>query len=398
VLVARLALDIRLPLLVLGALLGLLAVSNLLLTERLLKGDARRGLSLGVILLDVALLTGLLFGSGGAANPFSAFYVVYVAMAALLFGAGWALALVFITSACFALLFLVPDSLLGPHAHHAATPMHLQGMWAAYVLSASFVAYFVTRVAQALRKRDRDLAELQNYAARVERVASVSTMAAGAAHELGSPLASIAVSATELSESLRARAELATLAGEARSIRTEVERCRGIIERLAAGAGQTTGEALEGFDMSSLAELISTGLSANLRERLVVRTEGHSDAELRFPPRALLKAVENLVRNAVEANTRAGVTNRVELRLISDASGLRVEIRDSGSGIAPAIRERLGEPFVTEKQPGSGMGLGVYLVARFAEELGGQLRYEQSLGGGTLSILAFGTNASSSSA
>jgi two-component system sensor histidine kinase RegB len=287
-------------------------------------------------------------------------------------------------------LFLVPDSLLGPHAHHAATPLHLQGMWAAYLMSASFVAYFVTRVAQSLKKRDRDLAELQSYAARVERVASVSTMAAGAAHELGSPLASIAVSATELSEALGRRAETKALAGEASSMRKEVERCREIIDRLAAGAGQATGEALESVSLVALREHLSSGLSESVRERVELRLIEAGARKLRCPRRALLQAVENLVQNALEAHARAGVSRSVEVALVASDIGVRIEVRDHGGGIAPEIRERLGEPFVTGKTPGSGLGLGVYLAARFAEQVGGQLRFEQPRDGGTLSVLALG--------
>jgi two-component system C4-dicarboxylate transport sensor histidine kinase DctB len=140
----------------------------------------------------------------------------------------------------------------------------------------------------------------------------------------------------------------------------------------------------------ALREHLSSGLSESVRERVELRLIEAGARKLRCPRRALLQAVENLVQNALEAHARAGVSRSVEVALVASDIGVRIEVRDHGGGIAPEIRERLGEPFVTGKTPGSGLGLGVYLAARFAEQVGGQLRFEQPRDGGTLSVLALG--------
>src|SRR5690606_7886748 len=127
-----------------------------------------------------------------SSNPFTVFYLVHVALAALLLDTKGALLLSLFTSACFASLFLLGGH--DAHAHHGADfSSHLQGMWVSYTLAACFVGYFVAKMTRALQRRERELSELGQIAARAEKLASLSTLAAGAAHELGSPLGTIAI-------------------------------------------------------------------------------------------------------------------------------------------------------------------------------------------------------------
>lgn len=364
----------------------LLGLSNVALGRWLSRGRASRRLIGVVLLFDVLLLTAMLYWSGGAANPFSAFYVVHVAVAALMLGPVWALLLVVLTSLCFGGLFFVPAHELGAHALHSASPVHLQGMWAAYVLSAGFVAYFVSRVAAALREREQQVDSMRRRMAGMQRVAGLSTMAAGAAHELGTPLATIAVSAGELSAALARDERWAPYALEARVIREEVARCREILDRLAMGAGQPAGEAPALLGADEIAALVRAELGVTGASTLEVQ-DALASRRVRCPPRALGHALKNLVKNGLDANRMGGTALPVTLRLRALGRRAAFEIRDHGPGIANEVLTRLGEPFFTTKPNGSGMGLGLFLVQSFAQQVGGELRFESAEGAGSLVTL-----------
>ena len=195
--------------------------------------------------LDTLLLTGLLHATGGASNPFSVLYLVYITLAAVVLGARWTWFLAALSVGCYGLLFATHLPL--EHACHLAPEMqlHLQGMWVAFCVAAVLTAYFVVQMSTAIERRDAEMSAMRDRAARSERLASLTTLAAGAAHELGTPLATIAVAARELERSIRALpgAQAAALVEDATLIRSEVDRCRAILNRLGAQVGQTPGEA-----------------------------------------------------------------------------------------------------------------------------------------------------------
>jgi two-component system sensor histidine kinase RegB len=392
--VARELLHVPLAMPLLLGVVAITALSNLVLASWLTPERASTGKLAAALLLDVAIHTALLFGSGGSANPFSAFFVVHVAVAALLLGPLWAALLVLVTSLCFASLFLIPSAWLGPHALHMASPMHLQGMWAAYVLSACFVAYFVSVAVAALRKRERELSELSRFAASMERLASLTTLAAGAAHELATPLSSIAVSATELASALEASGGDPSLVAEARHVRREVARCREILDRLAADAGEHPGQAPVNTTFSELTAELRAELGPREVSRLdfIVDDPNHTFSS---PRRGLVLALANLVKNAVESYAEGDTTGRVEVSMSASNDEVRFEVRDFGAGMSEEVQKRVGEPFFTTKPPGRGMGLGAYLVRSFARQVGGTLEYEAPPSGGTLAILSVPARASS---
>jgi two-component system sensor histidine kinase RegB len=365
----------------------LLGLSNIALGRWLSRGHGSRRLIGAVLLFDVLQLTAMLSWSGGATNPFSAFYVVHVAIAALMLGPLWALLLVLLTSLCFGALFFVPAHEQGAHALHAASPTHLQGMWAAYVLAAGFVAYFVSRVAAALRERERQVDSMRRRIAGMQRVAGLATVAASAAHELGTPLSTIAVSARELSLALEQDERWAPYAVEAKLIREEVARCRGILDRLAMGAGQPAGEAPALLGAQEIVSLVRDELGASSTFEV---QDALARQRVRCPPRALGHALKNLIKNGLDASRMGGTTLPVTLRLRAVGKRASFEIRDHGPGITSEAQSRLGEPFFTTKVNGAGMGLGLYLVQTFAQQVGGELRFESAEGAGSLVTLTLG--------
>ena len=141
--------------------------------------------------IDVVILTGLLFFTGGPFNPFSFLYLVHIALGAVVLRPVWTWSLVALSLVCSGALFYghvwLKLDYSDPASHAQHMRMHLEGMWIAFAVAAGFIVYFVTRVRRALARREADLAAERALAARNERLASLATLAAGAAHELATP-------------------------------------------------------------------------------------------------------------------------------------------------------------------------------------------------------------------
>ena len=389
VLVAQLWWRVDLPWLPLSFWIGLVALSNALLATRLRRADREGGLDAwagGMILLDTAILTIMLYLSGGPTNPFSALYLVEITLAAVILEPLWIWTIVSASIAGYGSLFWRHRALgaLSMHAFHAdhsqgqGVHAHLYGMLLAFATAALLIACFVTSLAQALRMREAELRSAEARALRSERLASLTTLAAGAAHELSTPLGSIALVAKEL-ERRCLRDEDASARSDARLIREEVQRCRTILDRMALQAGEALGENLEARELGELVHEFHESLAPASRERVDLYLESPR-ALASVPPRALGQVLENLVHNALDASASQ---QHVELHAHTQADVLHFRIRDYGQGMDNATLLRATEPFFTTKGPGKGMGLGLFLAASTVESLGGQLDIESSRTHGT---------------
>ena len=167
-------------------------------------------------------------------------------LAAVVLGAAWTWSLAGLSVACYVEPLPAPGARRRPRTSHGegALSLHLWGMLVAFVVAALLTAYFVVRLSAAIERRDAEIAAMREQATRTERLAALTTLAAGAAHELATPLGTIAIAATELERALaRQDAGAAALRDDARLIRAEVERCRRILDQMASDAGETAGEA-----------------------------------------------------------------------------------------------------------------------------------------------------------
>ena len=366
-----------------GCVIALTIASNLLLVQLM-----RSGLTRGprtrtwfvpvVIVLDVLLLTALLYFSGGAANPFSILYIVHVVMAVVVLGAGWTWLIAAIASLSYGLL-LFNYRPLGGERPLSPTVASL-GQWLAFVLVAALIGYFVGRVAGALRRREQELSAAREQAARSEQLASLSTLAAGAAHELGTPLGTIAVVAKEM-ELASANDELVN--EDAKLIRQEVDRCRAILDRMRVDMIEGLHQKVTVAPLEELIDRLRSGLPEDERRRLQVR----SVQPLKFvtgPVRAIEQAVHVLLRNAFDA-TPADQPVTLDIRRHDATTMFSVE--DRGVGMAEDVLKRAGRPFFTTKAPGKGMGLGLFLVRLVAERYGGKFELSSTVGVGTKSTL-----------
>src|SRR6185312_1475834 len=248
--------------------------------------------------------------------------------------------------------------------------------------AASFIVYFLLRVRRDLETREAELAEAQRRVDRQERLASLATLAAGAAHELATPLGTIALAARELERHLeKVQADAASLE-DVHLIRAQVDRCRAILDGMAADAGETAGEQPRDVAIAELLRAAVDGLRAE--PRIDVEVGGVDGQRVRVPPRAVAQALKSLLKNAQEASAPE---RAVSLRANVRERSVAIEVVDRGAGMPEAVLARAGEPFFTTKEPGRGMGLGLFLTRTLVERLGGELTLSSEAGAGTRALV-----------
>ncbi len=360
--------------------IGAEAASNALLARWARTTRSTESWSVGMVLVfDVVLFTILLLLTGGSYNPFSFLYLVYITLAAVVLSPGWSWTLAVFSLTCFWVLFLLdPAADHGPHAGHLQS--HLEGMWFAFAVAAAFIVYFVQRVRGVLAAREAELARARDLTARHEKLSSLATLAAGAAHQLATPLSTIAVISKELERELARGGTENGAIDDVQTIREQVERCRTILSQMATDAGQSKGEALRSAGAQELIDAVLDGLEGAERVDVGIGA-AVSERRLRVPFRSVVQCMRAVIKNALEAS--AVVDGRVAVTIGLDGDW-RFDVRDAGPGIAADVLDRVGEPFFTTKGPDRGMGLGVFLARALVERLGGRFAMESEPGRGTV--------------
>lgn len=381
---------VALPLAPLFLVITTTVVTNLVATLWARTRDTgAESLTIALMALDVLLLTSLLYLSGGPSNPFSTLYLVNIALAAILLPARWTWFLVALSTLGFGALFFWHRALpvIVPQPSPPPFPLQLEGTWLSLAITALFIVYFATRVGSALEQRERELRIAREVAARTERLASLATLAAGAAHELSTPLSTIAVVAKELERALERTQAAQSNVEDARLIREQVQRCRRILDQMSADAGATAGEAFERLRVPEFLEAALAEGFIGAPVRVQVQEEARQ-ATIRVPPYALAQALRSVLKNALDASSPGA---EITLRAAVRGSECRLEVEDRGAGMSPEVAARAGEPFFTTKEPGRGMGLGLFLTRTVLEGLGGrlELRSEQHQGTTVSLILPF---------
>jgi two-component system sensor histidine kinase RegB len=334
------------------------------------------------IVVDVLLLTTFLYCYGGSTNPLSSVYFFYVILASILLPPRWGWFTAAFASICFGSLFFffepIPE-LTDRHHHHHGFSTHLQGMLITFTFTAFVIVYFVTRLIVALRSREQKLEALREKHRHNERLAGLTTLAAGAAHELRNPLATISISVNELAQELGRSSSNPEMVVEANSIQAAVGRCQMIIDELCRNAGVVGGEPISTTSIREIMEQLLTHLPH--REMCEVTIDqSANEIPIRMFTSSMVQALLSVVRNGLEYGK---VT--VEAGLSEDT--IRFVVRDTGPGIPQNIIPRLGEPFFTTKGAMKGMGLGLFITKTFADRLGGSLSFVSEVNRGTTAIL-----------
>ncbi|MGI4777416.1 MAG: ATP-binding protein [Janthinobacterium lividum] len=371
--------QIRLPLDQMLAILGCLVLFNLLSLCRWRIGREVTNTELFVTLLvDVGMLTAQLYLSGGVTNPFVYLYLLQVILSAVLLEAWSSTVMVVVTTTCLAVLALFsrPLSLPMDHDRGLASP-YIQGMVVCFALNAGLLLIFITRINANLRARDARLAGLRQRAAEEEHIVRMGLLASGAAHELGTPLATLSVILGDWRRmpEFSANADLLQEVGE---MQAQLQRCKTIVSGILLSAGEARGE-------SSVATTVVTFLDALAAEWRATRqvisfsyTNHFGDDLPMVSDSALKQTICNVLDNALEASPY-----RVELEVTRIDESLVLTVSDAGPGFAPAMLAHLGKPYQSSKgRPGGGLGL--FLVVNVVRTLGGSVSAFNRIDGGAV--------------
>lgn len=320
------------------------------------------------LLADIAALTALLYLSGGWTNPFVSLYLLPLAISAATLPALQTWSLAAVTIACYSALIAFHLPL---PAGAAGFDLHVFGMWMTFVLSAFVLSWFVVGMAATLRERDYMLARAREDALRKEQIIALGTLAAGAAHELGTPLSTMAVITGELERDSR------NFEQDVRTLKSQIERCRQILNKLLASAGHPRAEAGSSRPLDELLrEILDAWQLMRPEVRLKFSCAKDSAAPQVVFDTTLAQAALNLLNNAADASP-----SNVEVIARWNEKQLTLDILDRGPGLTPDLLTRAGEPFLTTK-PGSGLGIGLFLANATVERFGGRVRLANRGDGG----------------
>ncbi len=389
------ALGYPLPILYCAIAIAVSAALNILLavryppTHRLTNREATFYLA-----FDVLQLAALLYLTGGITNPFALMFLAPVVIAAATLNLGNTLILAFIAFASVSVIAIVHRPLPWPNGEVLNLPQLYQaGIWTALVIGIGFTSVYAWRIASESARMSAGLAATQLALSREHRLASLGALATAAAHELGTPLGTIAVVARELE---RALPENSPEVEDVRLLRDQAERCRAIIARLASPEETMLGATARLPLGAFLDDIASQHRGEDLEIRVSV-TPPTSESQKTVPEvwRApeLLHGLGNIIENAADfANAL------VEISASWDAAYLYVAVTDDGPGFAPEIFEALGEPYLTSRPghraPGEtemnpqaldeheGMGLGFFIAKVLLEQTGGMVKAVNRATGG----------------
>lgn len=334
------------------------------------------------LLVDVASLTILLALSGGATNPFVFLFLLQVILGAVLLEAWSTWVILVTTTACFGWLAWYGHPLPMPLDHtEGLFSLYIEGMLICFVLNGVLLVIFINRITRNRRQRDERLAELRQRAAEEEHIVRMGLLASGAAHELGTPLATLSVILGDwkLMEPFKSDPDMAQEIGE---MQAQVLRCKSIVSGILLTAGETRGE-------SSEQTTVREFLDGLVQEWCETRPAKHFSYVNAFgedmsivSDSALKQSIHNVLDNALEASPYW-----VRLEVQRDDENLLISVTDQGSGFPPSMLANLGRPYQSSKgRPGSGLGL--FLVMNVLRTLGGNLSARNLTQGGALVTLS----------
>ncbi|WP_394788496.1 ATP-binding protein [Rhodoferax sp.] len=372
-------------LLPLDAMLAVLTCLVLFNVTSLLYWRTHREVSNGelfiALLVDVGTLTAQLYLSGGATNPFTFLYLLQVTLGAVLLRTWATWTMVGITGACFAGLALFGQPLALPMDYELGLfSPYIEGILICFALNAVLLVVFITRIERNLRQRDARLASLRQRAAEEEHIVRMGLLASGAAHELGTPLATLAVILGDWRR-MPTFTDDPELEQEIAEMQAQVQRCKSIVSGILLSAGEARGE-------SSEKTSIRTFLDDLVREWRATRSASalsyENDLVQDFPmvsDSTIKQMICNVLDNAFEASPRS-----VHLEATHDEDTLTLRVSDAGPGFTPKMLAQFGTPYQSSKGR-AGSGLGLFLVVNVARTLGGGVSAgNRSEGGAVVTI------------
>jgi len=361
VLVASELLDLNLPNKPLWAGIGILMAFNIYASVHVHRSrrDLPPGIAFAHLSVDIIVLTWMLGWSGGIHNPFGVMFLILIALAALALPRGWALAAA--TTCMFGYLI---SGLFGHPLEGHPNPYALivSGITASFLISATVVLYFSTRLASDLRRRERELAALREKFTRNEGIIALATHAAAMAHELNTPLATM----TLLVDEIAAEVNTDNLRSDTELLRQLLTLCRERIRNLAVPT-----------EVDLVREVSQWRL---VRPTIDLHRTGELPSALRVEP-AISHLIQALLNNAADAGEANG-NLRVDLHLAYSQGAITGEVRDYGNGFHPD-RSLLPTTRLFDSEKPGGLGVGLALSHATVEQLGGEMTMTPAEGKGT---------------
>ena len=324
---------------------------------------------------DLLIHSALLYFSGGSTNPFVSYYLVPLTIAAVTLP--WLYSLILTGIALTAYTLLLVQFYPLETFPMSREKMQIYGMWLSFALAAAVITFFAAKMAEELRRQEQLRAERREEGLRDQQLLAVATEAAGAAHELGTPLATMSVLIKEMRQD---HADPA-LQDDLSVLQDQVKLCKDTLQQLVRAAEANRRLAVEDQE-------VTFWLDAALDRWHLMRPEasyrfqqlGQGSVPCLAPPPDLTQALLNLLNNAADACPEG-----LEVHLNWDAQDIVISIRDHGPGVPLAIAEQIGKPFFTTK--GKGFGLGLFLSKASVTRAGGSVKLYSHEEGGTLTEL-----------
>lgn len=329
------------------------------------------------MLLDVAGITAVFYYTGGATNPFVWFFLLPLIIAATILPRIYTWVMATLTVGCYSVLLYYYVPLPQGDMHHdGGFEMHVFGMWLGFVMSAGFVAVLIVGMAHSLRERDRKLAEAREQALKNEQLVALGTLATGAAHELGTPLGTMAILTAELEQDY-ATSTHPDLQKKLGILSSQIKRCKEALSVISVSAG--AGRAESGHAMP-VGDFLDDVITEWRQQQPGVSFDsnigsGPPDSML-IAERTLAQALINILNNAADASP-----SDVRLEATWSAAELTLEISDRGPGLGDMLQHQLGKMPVSTKF--EGLGVGLYLAHASIERMGGTLSLRNRTHGGT---------------
>jgi two-component system sensor histidine kinase RegB len=335
------------------------------------------------LLVDVASLTVLLYLSGGITNPFAFLYLLQVILSAVLLEVMWTWTIVAITIGCMAGLAMYAQPLALPFDHaRGISSLYIQGLLVCFALNAALLVMFISRISDTLRGKAAQLASLRQRAVEEEHIVRMGLLASGAAHELGTPLATVSVILGDWKRMPQFRNDPGLLE-ELTEMQTQLQRCKSIVSGILLSAGEARGESAVRTTVRSFVDGVVEAWRASrsapafqYNNRILEDRPVASDSALR-------QTIDNLLDNALEASP-----DWLGLDAWIEDGTLYVMVTDRGPGFAPSMLGQIGKPYQSTKAK-PGRGLGLFLAVNVVRKLGGSVNAVNRQEGGaqvTLSL------------
>lgn len=381
VMIVHYGLGFETPLLACLAAIGASAALNLFLQTRY-KGARQMGrrdafLSLAFDAGQLALLLGM---TGGPYNPFAVLLLAPVTVSASILPGRQTLWLGLFVAALVTIIASFHLPLPGPAP--ALPRIYALAAWAALLVGIVFVAGYVARVATEQQRMSQALGAVEATLRREQQMSAVGALAAAAAHELGTPLATIALVAKELSRDLPEGSEAAE---DAALIVSQTERCRAILADISARPDETAGgDAGARFYPMSASALIRdiaeprrpADIDLEIIQRPIAGDAGAEPRIARTPE--MMNGLTNILSNALQFAAK-----EVTVSVAWSARNLSITVVDDGPGFPPDLIRRIGEPYISTRRNRSGhMGLGLFIARTLLENSGAKLKFANRPGAG----------------